>query len=153
MGINDNCLKNPSLECDRWVQDYCMKHPNDIDFCGCSINALKQIPDPALGNLPVKCWANSCNKNPNAYQFYFIKDQKCPDVCVDNSTLTALGSNIQGSQLTQSSCNGQVNIQKDTSDIQKKLNEFYKYGIGIGILFIIIILCISISMSSILLIK
>lgn len=150
MGINDNCLANPSPSCDRWVQDYCMKHSNDVDFCGCSINALKQVPDPALGALPVKCWANSCNKNANSYKFFYVKNEICPDVCIDNSSITALGSNIQGSQLTQSGCKGNINVQKDTSAIEKKLTDFYTYGAGVGILFIVIILCI---LSSVLIIK
>ncbi len=152
MGINDPCLANPSLQCDQTVQDYCNKNPNDKDFCGCSTNVLKDVPDPALGRTPVKCWADSCNKNPKAYQFFFVKDQTCPSVCIDESSITALGSNITSSDFTQSSCGGEV-VKKQDPKVAQSVAKLYTYGIGTIIGFVVILLCISMSMSLILFIK
>lgn len=126
------CLANPSQSCDIWVNDYCNKNINDTDFCGCSTNVLKDVPDPELGNTPVKCWANSCNKNPNAYQFYFVKEQSCPSLCIDKSSITALGSNISSSSFNQASCGGQNNTVKNVEfeeTIQLQISQLYEYGI------------------------
>jgi hypothetical protein len=151
MSVQTEC-KTPSKDCDVKVQDYCSKNPNDVDFCGCSVNALKSNPDPALGKTPVKCWADSCNKNPKAYQFYFLKDEPCPAVCIDQSTITALGSNISGSSFNQASCGGE-NVQKQDPKVQQSVTELYKYGAGVIIFFVLILLCLSLSMSSIMFIK
>jgi len=139
------CLANPSPSCDTWVQDYCNKNTSDQNFCGCSTNVLQNAPDPELGNTPIKCWANSCNKNANAYQFYFVKDQTCPSLCIDKSSITALGSNISSSSFNQASCGGQNNTVKDDAfenDIQIQITELYGYGIkaiaGLALLQIII---------------
>jgi hypothetical protein len=153
MGVNDPCLANPSLQCDQWVQDYCNKNPNDQDFCGCSTNMLKDAPDPALGRTPVKCWSDKCNKNANSYKFFFVKDEKCPDVCVDESSITALGSTITGSSFNQSSCGGAQNIQTQDPKVAQSVTKLYTYGIGTIIAFVVILLCISMSMSLILFIK
>lgn len=152
MGVNDKCLANPSLDCDKWVQDYCNQNQNDQDFCGCSTNVLKDSPDPALGRTPVKCWSDKCNKNVNAYKFFFVKDEKCPDVCVDQSTITALGSNITGSEFNQSSCGGEIVKPQDPKAAQN-VTKIYTYGVGVIIAFVVILLCISMSMSLILVIK
>ena len=126
------CLANPSQACDIWAQDYCNLNKSDTGFCGCSTNVLVDAPDPELGNTPIKCWANSCNKNPNAYQFYFVKDQVCPSLCIDKSSITALGSNINSSSFNQASCGGLNNNVKDVEyeqTIQLQITQLYEYGI------------------------
>lgn len=154
MGVPEDC-KTPSASCDAKVQDFCNIDANynaNKDFCGCSVQVLKTAPDPALGATPVKCWADSCNKNVKAYQFLFVKDQACPSICIDESSITALGSNITGSSFNQSSCGGQ-NIQKQDPKAKESVTKLYTYGAGTIISFVFILLCISASMSSILIIK
>ena len=154
MGVPEDC-KTPSVDCDAKVHDFCMIDANfnaNKDFCGCSSKVLKDAPDPNLSNAPVKCWANSCNKNPKAYQFLFVKDEKCPDICIDESSITALGSNITGSSFNQASCGGQ-NVKKQDPNAQKGISDIYKWGAGMGVFFLLILICMSMSMSSILFIK
>jgi hypothetical protein len=145
MGVPDEC-QIPSKECDKKVQAYCNQNPSNLDFCGCSINALAQISDPKLGNSPVKCWAKTCTQNANAYQFYFTQTDNCPDICIDNSTITALGSNITSSAFNQASCGATQKVDDTAS--RNTLSELYSSGIklttGIVIfnLFILFSICI-----------
>ena len=149
----EDCKKTlgGSRECDPIVQAYCNNTPTDLDFCGCSTNALNKVTDPKLGESPVRCWANSCNKNANAYQFAFTKDLQCPNICVDNSTITALGSNITDSTFSQSSCGGE--IKTDNKEVEKTLATWQQYGMGFGIAILVILLCMSMSISSIFVFK
>jgi hypothetical protein len=135
MGVPEEC-QIPSLECDKKVQSYCNQNPNDLDFCGCSTNALAKISDPRLGNSPVKCWAKSCTQNANAYQFFFTQTDNCPDVCIDNSTITALGSNITASSFNQASCG--ATQKTDNSAVTKTLTDLYLRGFELTILFFVI---------------
>ena len=122
------------------------------DFCGCSSKVLANAPDPKLGAAPVKCWAQSCNKNAKAYQFEFVKNEKCPDICIDESSITALGSNITGSSFNQASCGGQ-NVQKQDPKVQQSVTQLYTYGAGMVVIFVVILLCMSLSISSVMFIK
>ena len=75
MSVPQQCV-NSSKDCDIKVQDFCNDDTNYNkfkDFCGCSSKVLANAPDPKLGAAPVKCWAQSCNKNAKAYQFEFVK--------------------------------------------------------------------------------
>ena len=145
MGVKEECII-PSKECDRKVQDYCNSVPNDKDFCGCSTNVLKDVPDPALGNLPTMCWAKSCTQNPNAYQFYFTQTYKCPDVCIDQSTITALGSNITESSFNQASCGANIAVENNDENT-KTLSELYQYILGLGITTLVSFIILLSSMS------
>lgn len=150
--VKASCLGKSSTQCDQLVQEYCAKNENDQNFCGCSTNMLKDKPDPALGMTPVKCWSDKCNKNANAYQFLYADKLTCPQVCVDQSTITALGSNITGSEFNQSSCGGQ-NVKTEDPKAAQNVTKIYTYGVGVVIAFVVILLCISLSMSLILVIK
>lgn len=144
-----------SAECDILVQDFCNIEANynaNKEFCGCSVKVLKDAPDPNLGRTPVKCWADSCNKNAKAYQFEFVKDQKCPDVCIDESSITALGSNITASSFNQASCGGE-NVQKQDPKASKDITQLYTYGAGVVVVFILTLLCMSLSISSVMFMK
>jgi hypothetical protein len=154
MGIKEDCVVS-SAQCDIRVQEFCNVDANykaNMEFCGCSTQVLKDAPDPKLGAAPIKCWANSCNKNAKAYQFKFVENEKCPDVCIDESSITALGSNISGSSFSQASCGGQ-NVQKQDPKVAQSVTELYTYGIGIVIAFVLILLCLSLSISSVLFMK
>lgn len=140
-----------SKECDRIVQAFCNSNQNDLEFCGCSTNAFKQIPDPKLGQAPVKCWANTCNKNANAYQFFYTKDAQCPNVCIDNSTITALGSTITDSAFNQASCGAEV--QASNPETEKTIKTWGQYGLGFAILIFVIVILMSSSISSLFIFK
>jgi hypothetical protein len=137
----------PSAACDKLVNAYCLANKNDTDFCGCSTNAIKGIPDPAFGNLPIKCWATTCTQNPNAYQFFAYQVDQCPNVCVDNSSITALGSNITDSTFTQAGCGADV---KTDGTAQKTLADLYEKGflVAFGFTGLLVLILISISVLS-----
>jgi len=139
----------PSKECDNLVQTYCINNPSDEDFCGCSTNVLKNIPDPAMGNSPVKCWAKSCTQNANSYQFHSYQTEKCPDICIDKSTITAIGSNISSSAFNQSSC-GNKAVEDSSVSVTKTLTHLYSVGINYSIVNLLLMIIIFSSMSSIL---
>lgn len=100
--------------CDDVISDYCKVNPDNLDLCGCSSNAFQKIPDPQMGKLNPKCWAESCSTNTRAYRFAF-NNETCPTVCIDNSTITSLGSNITDSSFKQYSCNNTVSGSSNTS--------------------------------------
>ena len=154
MGVPEDCV-NSSRQCDVKVQDFCNNIENynkNKDFCGCSTQVLASAPDPKLGAAPIKCWAQSCNKNAKAYQFEFVKDEKCPDICIDESSITALGSNITGSSFNQASCGGE-NVQKQDPKVKQSVTQLYTYGAGVIVAFVLILLCMSLSISSVMFIK
>jgi hypothetical protein len=154
MGVPQECV-NSSRDCDVKVQDFCNNITNynaNKDFCGCSTQVLASAPDPKLGAAPTKCWAQSCNKNAKAYQFEFVKDEKCPDICIDESSITALGSNITGSSFNQASCGGE-NVQKQDPKVKQSVTQLYTYGAGVIVAFVLILLCMSLSISSVMFIK
>lgn len=166
--LKASCLNKSSFDCDKKVEDFCRLNPTDKDFCGCSVNMLKDAPDPALGFTPVKCWSDKCNKNSQSYKFFFVKDETCPQVCIDQSSITALGSNITGSTFQQSSCGGEIDKKKDPKDPkdpkkdskkdqekdqEKDEKSFTKIYVGVIIACFVILSCISMSISLILFIK
>ena len=113
--------------CDQAVSDWCKTNSDELNFCGCSANAFKNIPDPKMGRLNPKCWADSCSTNVTAYRFAF-NEETCPNVCVDNSTINALGSNITDSEFKQSSCSGTNTTNKDDKQAQQQIAELKKYA-------------------------
>jgi hypothetical protein len=152
---NDNTRNGNRSACDQTVSDYCKSNPNDLDFCGCSANSFKNIPDPKMGKLNPKCWADSCSTNPRAYRFAFT-DETCPNVCVDNSTIQALGSNITDSQFRQSSCAGQnINVEDDKKAQQQltDIKKYATYGAGTSIALVVCIVCSLLSLSLLILQK
>jgi hypothetical protein len=130
--------------CDQTMSNHCKSNPGDLDLCGCSANAFQKIPDPKMGMLNPKCWSQTCSTNATAYRFKF-NDDKCPQVCVDNSTINALGSNIVDSKFKQSNCGSQdieVDDTKSQEDMQQLKNALTMGGIGL----LVLIIC-SISLS------
>jgi hypothetical protein len=142
-----NICAVPSKDCDKRVEAYCAANPNDKDFCGCSTNVLVDITDPKLGNSPVKCWARSCTQNVNAYQFYSFQTDPCPDICIDQSSITAIGSNITDSSFNQAGCNSTQNIQQNDTALKTTISQLYEYGLGFGIGVIIMFICLLLSIS------
>lgn len=132
-------------ECDTVMNDYCRSNPNNLDLCGCSANAYQKLPDAKMGKLNPKCWSDTCSTNPNAYRFKFNSDP-CPSVCVDNSTINALGSNITDSQFKQSSCGG-TNVDQTDPAAKRSIENLYKYGM-IGVLTSVISFLLIFSMLS-----
>jgi hypothetical protein len=135
----------PSSECDKLVDTYCKNNTSDKDFCGCSTNVLIDISDPKMSNSPVKCWAKTCTQNVNSYQFAAFQTAACPDICIDQSTITSIGSNITSSSFNQASC-GSTQTTKEDSGLKNTLSELYKLGIGFSIAILIIIVSMSSSM-------
>jgi hypothetical protein len=136
----------PSKDCDIKVQNYCRANPSDTDFCGCSTNVLADISDPKFGNSPVKCWAKSCTQNANAYQFFSFQTDTCAPICIDNSSVTVLGSNLSDSSFNQASCGSQNITQNDTA-LKTTISQLYEYGsfFASSTLSMFIVLIISIS--------
>ena len=136
----------PSKECDQRVSAFCAANPNDKDFCGCSTNVLVDITDPKMGNSPIKCWAKSCTQNVNAYQFFSFQTDPCPDICIDQSSVVALGSNITDSSFNQAGCNSTQNITQDTG-VQTTISQLYEYGLGFAVTVVIMFVCLLLSIS------
>ena len=138
-------LSNRSA-CDQVVSDWCKSNPNNLDFCGCSSNAFQQtLPDPKMGKVNPKCWAQSCSTNVNAYRFAF-NEGDC-NYCIDNSTINMIASTATDSEFRQASCGGSNTTIKDDKKSQEQVAELKKYATYGGGVSVALILCISCTMS------
>ncbi|NBP03145.1 MAG: hypothetical protein EBU90_24175 [Proteobacteria bacterium] len=129
--------------CDQVVSEWCKANPNELNFCGCSSNAFKQeLPNPKMGRINPKCWAESCSTNVNAYRFGF-NDGEC-NYCIDNSYINMIASTSTDSEFRQSSCGGTNITNKDDKKSQEQVAELKKYatyGAGTSAALIICICC------------
>lgn len=139
--------------CDSIMQTHCANNPNDVDVCGCSANVYKKVPDPQLANANPVCWATSCNTNVNAYKFKHTLDStgKCPNICIDNSTVNAVGSTIIDSKISQSSCGG-TNVDIQGGD-KKDMQNVYTTGAFFGVSIVICVILLVLSLSSVVILK